>query len=199
MANYVTIANAAASLIGEDDQISSPTDDTHVARTIRAVWDLCREAAIRDHAWNFAMARKGLAAEVLDDVPYPWANSFRLPAECLRLIEVLNLSDNDYQLEGRSILCNNDGPVYVRYLQDVKEPALWDDQFALAFSRLLAVQIGTRIAGSSYDRKTGWQLYQDALSQAKRVDARENPPVSYEPTGWELARFGGLGVAGPGR
>jgi hypothetical protein len=199
MADYVTIANMAASLIGEDDQIMSPGDDTHIGRTIAAVWALCRQAAIRDHMWNFAMARKGLAAEALDDVPYPWAHSFPLPAECLRLVEVLNLSDNDYQLEGRSILCNSIGPVYIRFLQDIEEPALWDDLFAVAFSRRLAVQIGTRIAGSSYDRQAGWQYYQDALSQAKRVDARENPAVVPEWTGWETARFGGGWMAGPRR
>lgn len=198
MADYVTIANMAASLIGEDDQIASPTDDTHIGRTIRAVWDLCRQDAIRDHSWNFAMARKGLSAEALDDVPYPWGYSFPLPSECLRLVEVLNLSEDDYQLEGRAILCNSMGPVYIRFLRDVEEPALWDAKFAVAFSRRLAVQIGTRIAGSSYDRSAGWQMYQDALAQAKRVDARENPPIAYEPTGWELARFGSGFLPGMG-
>lgn len=191
MADYVTIANMAASLIGEDDQIRTPDDDSHIARTIRAVWDLCRQDAIRDHSWNFAMARKGLAAEALDDVPYPWGYSFPLPSESLRLIEVLNLSDGDYQIEGQSILCNSMGPIYIRFLRDVTEPALWDSKFAVAFARRLAVQIGTRIAGSSYDRGAGWQLYQDALSQAKRVDARENPAIEPEWTGWEMARFGG--------
>ncbi|CAD7335159.1 hypothetical protein FIM10_01825 [Sphingomonadales bacterium 56] len=199
MADYVTIANMAASLIGEDDQIMSPSDDTHIGRTIAAVWDLCRRAAIRDHSWNCFMTRKGLSAEALAAVPYPWGYSFRLPSECLRLVEVLNLADDDYQLEGRSVLCNSIGPVYIRYLQDLPEPALWDDLFAVAFSRRLAVQIGTRIAGSSYDRSAGWQLYQDALSQAKRVDARENPQVAYEPSSWEMARLGGSFIPGPGR
>jgi len=199
MADYVTIANMAASLIGEDDQIMSPEDDTHIGRTIAVVWDLCRRAAIRDHSWNCFMTRKGLAAEALSEVPYPWGYSLRLPAECLRLVEVLNLDDDDYQLEGRSILCNSMGPVYIRYLQDLTEPALWDELFAVAFSRRLAVQIGTRIAGSSYDRAAGWQLYQDALNQAKRVDARENPQVAYEPTAWETARYGSGYVWGTGR
>lgn len=199
MADYVTIANMAASLIGEDDQISTPEDDTHIARTIRAVWDLCRVAAIRDHTWNFAMARKGLAAEALDEAPYPWGYSFPLPSESLRLVEVLNLDDGDYQVEGRSILCDSAGPVYIRFLQDVAEPALWDDLFAVAFSRRLALQIGTRIAGSSYDKAAGLRMYEDALAQAKRVDARENPQIAYEPTDWELARMGGGSIMGPGR
>ena len=194
MADYVTIANMAASLIGEDDQISTPNDDTHIGRTIRAVWDLCRRAAIRDHSWNCFMARAELASEVLASVPYPWAASFPLPPDNVRLIEVLNLSGNNYQLEGNAILCDSIGPVYVRYLRDIPETAAWDDLFAVAFARRIAVQIGTRIAGSSYSRKEGWQLYQDALDQAKRVDARENPPIQNDMTDWEMARFGGGSV-----
>ena len=199
MADYVTIANMAASLIGEDDQIMSPEDDTHIGRTIAAVWDLCRQDAIRDGSWNCFMKRKGLAAEALDEVPYPWGYSFPLPADCLRLIEVLNLTDHEYQLEGRSILCNSAGPVYIRYLQDIREPNLWDSSFAVAFSRRLAFQIGTRIAGSSYDKAAGWKTYQEALSQAKRVYARENPPVVQEWTEWEAARFAGVPLRGPVR
>mgnify|MGYP003637221975 CR=1 FL=1 len=196
MSDYVTIANMAASLIGEDDQIRTPDDDTHIGRTIRAVWDLCRRAAIRDHSWNCFMARDGLTAEALPTVPYPWSYSFPLPADSVRLIEVLNTPRIPYQLEGRSILCDSIGPVYVRYLRDLPEPALWDDLFAVAFARRIAVQVGKRIAGSSYDQVAGWRLYQSALSDAKRTDARENPQVEHDMTAWETARFGGSYIPG---
>lgn len=194
MPSYTQVANMAASLIGEEDQLRSPADDTHLGRTIAAVWDMCRRAAIRDHTWNMAMRRAALAAEALESVPYPWAYSFPLPADSLRLVEVLNISSrSDYQLEGKSILSDTAGPLYIRYLVDITEPALWDDLFAEAFSRRLAYQIGPRLAGSDYDKPAGWKVYQDALNQAKRVDARENPQVRWEPTDWELARGGRLG------
>lgn len=197
MTDYVTIANVAASLIGEDDQLRSPDDDTHMGRTFKAVWNLVRQDAIRDHTWNFAMRRKGLAAEALTDVPWPWAFSYPLPADSLRLVEVLNCSDRDYQLEGRSILSNNTGPVYIRYLVDVPETALWDANFVAAFAARMAWHVGNRIAGSDYDKVAGWKIYKDRLSDAKRVDARENPAVPFAPTEWELARFGGSGLDGP--
>lgn len=192
MADYVTIANMAASLIGEDDQISAPDDDKHIARSIKAVWDLCRRAAIRDHSWNCFMTRKGLAAQDLESAPYPWAYSFPLPSDCVRLVEVLNVDDGRYQLEGGAVLCDKLGPVHIRYLRDIPETAKWDDLFAVAMSRRIAFQVGVRIAGSSYDRAAGWQAYQDALAQAKRVDARENPQVVQQWTEWESARFGGV-------
>ena len=76
MASYVTIANLAASKIGEDDQLRSPDDDTHLGRTVAAVFVAVRRAAIRDHSWNFAMVRRELAAASLQSVPYPWQSSF---------------------------------------------------------------------------------------------------------------------------
>lgn len=194
MTDYVTIANLAAGLIGEDDQLRSPDDDTHMGRTFKAAWNAVRQAATRDHTWNFAMARKGLVAEALDDVPYPWGYSYPLPAECLRLVEVLNCGAREYQLEGRSILTNSTGPVYIRFLRDIPETADWDATFVDAFAALMAFTTGNRIAGSAYDKDAGWKIYKAKLSEAKRVDARENPPVEFEPTSWELARFGGDGI-----
>lgn len=191
MADYVTIANLAASKIGEDDQLRSPDDDTHLNRTVRAVWDTVRRAALRDHSWNFAMRRAQLAAEALPSVPYPWQSSFRLPADSVRLIEVLNFSDRSkYQLEGKAVLANTIGPLYIRYIADIEETALWDDMFVEAFACRLAFQIGPRIVGSEFDKGTAWKVYQSSLSEAKRVDARENPAIPFEATSWETARTG---------
>lgn len=190
MSSYVTIANLAASKIGEDDQLRSPDDDTHLGRTVKAVFDAVRRAAIRDHKWNFAMQRRELAAAALASVPYPWQSSFPLPADCLRMVELLNISSRrDYQLEGRAILANSAGPLYIRMLVDVTEPALWDDLFVEAFACRLAFQIGPRIVGSQFDKGTAWKVYQSALGDARRVDAEENPQQEFEPGSWETSRF----------
>ena len=53
MSDYVTIANMAAARIGTETRISSPDDDRFVARTIKAAWDIQRQAAIRD-GWMHA-------------------------------------------------------------------------------------------------------------------------------------------------
>lgn len=191
MTSYVAIANLAASKLGEDDQIRSPGDDTHVARSIAAVWDQERRAALRDHSWNFAMRRAELAAEAIA-VPFGWAYSFPLPADNLRLIEVMNCrSSADYQIEGRAILADQAGPLRIRYIADITEPALWDDLFVEAFACRIGFQIADRITGDRGRKSDLWASYRDALAQAKRVDARENPPIANEATLWERARFGG--------
>src|SRR4051812_46757235 len=103
MADFVSIANLAASALGEDDQLRSPDDDTHLSRSVRAVWDLERRAALRDHSWNFAMRRAALP-QVAEREPYPFAAAYRLPATSVRLIEVLGYGRADYQVEGSFIL-----------------------------------------------------------------------------------------------
>jgi hypothetical protein len=192
MADWVSIANLAASKIGEDDQIRAPDADTHLARSVRAVWDMVRRATLRDHPWNFAIRRDQLAAEALASVPYPWAYSYPLPATNVRLLEVLNVqARSDYQLEGRSILTNVAGPLYIRFVSDVVEPALWDDAFVEAFACRLAFQVADRITGDRGRKADCWSSYRAALSEAKRVDARENPAIAHEATSWETARWGG--------
>lgn len=193
MAGYVEIANAAASKIGEDDQLRTPDDDTHLGRTVKANWTIVRQAALRDHSWNFAMKRAELAAlaDVPDGVLVGWAYAYEVPADALRIVELLDWPGNqDFQLEGPRLLFDDEGPLKIRYIRDVVEPADWDALFVEAFACRLAYQICDRITGDRGRKKDQWDAYREALSQAKRVDARENPAVPQEPSGWELARLG---------
>lgn len=187
MADFVTIANLAASSLGEDDQLRSPDDDTHLSRSVQAVWDVERQAAIRDHSWNFAMRRAALAQVVGQDAT-PYAAAYRMPATSLRLIEVLGYKKGQYQLEGPFILSNAAAPLRIRYLIDVPEPAEWDAMFAKVFAMRVAWQIADRITGDTNRVQLAQGKYFAALKEAKRVDARENPQVPFEPTEWELAR-----------
>lgn len=195
MSSIPTIANLAATKVGADAHITSLDDDRHVARTIKSVWDIERRATIRDGAYNFAMRRFALAAETLGDrVIYPWLSSFPIPGDMLRLIEVISPEvGEDYQLEGRSILCNISGPLYIRGLIDVTEPGNWDEAFAKAFACRIAWSIGKRIAGSSFSQNEAWQEYEQALNDAKRVDARENPGIGQAESGWVEARYSSRG------
>lgn len=191
MASYVQIANLAAELIGTEARLTSPDDDRVLARNVKAVWDLQRRATIGDGAWNFATKRDGLPA-LTGAVAYPFSYAYQLPADCLRLLEVLNVSARDnYQVESGQILCDTAAPLYIRYLYDVPDPALWDDGFADAFAKRIAFTIGKRIAGSTYDATMGWRLYQAALNDSKAQDARENPPIQQEESSWIEARLGG--------
>jgi hypothetical protein len=196
MSSVVEVYNLAATRMGSVTRISSPDDDRHVARTIRAVFDLQRRAAIRDGAWNFATRRAELPAEYNPDrVIYPWAYAFPMPAEDVRLLEVLGCSRDQYEYLDNVICANVAGPLYVRHLVDVPEPADWDEGFAHSFGLRLAYVCGRMVAGSAFDAGLCWDEYRASLAAAKRVDARENPGPGQDESDWVLARFRGGGVS----
>jgi hypothetical protein len=189
MSNYVQIANLAASHIGTDARMVSPQDDRTYPRAVAAVWDEQRRATIRDGEWNFAAARAQLPA-LSEVVSYPFTVAYQMPAEALRLLEVLNDdARSSYKLEGRQILCDTLPPLYIRYAQDITDETLWDEQFCDAFAARLAWTLGHKIAGSAYDMTSGYALYKDKLNAAKSVDGRENPPLYQEESEWIVARL----------
>ncbi|MEA3053558.1 MAG: hypothetical protein QOG72_2461 [Sphingomonadales bacterium] len=190
MADYVTIANLTLSLIGEDDQLRDPDQDSHAARAVRAVWDEVRRDVLRDHPWNFAIARRDLSA-VEDIVTYPWAAAFQLPEDCLRLLEVLDPPGcrDTFENEGGRILADTAGPLWVRYVRDVEETGLWDALFVSAFAARLAFQIADRITGDRGRKDDAFRAYRAALAKAKGVDAKENPPVVTVESDWITARY----------
>jgi hypothetical protein len=191
MADYVSIANLALSKLGEDDQLRDPDQDSHSARAVRAVWDAVRRAVIRDHPWNFAIARTPLAA-VEGAECHPWQAAFALPADNLRLIEIIDPAPcrDRYSVEGGSILADTAGPLWVRYVRDVTETERWDDLFVEAFASRLAFQLADRITGDRGRKADAWSAYRAALASAKGVDAKENPPVETDESSWVTARLG---------
>lgn len=190
MSSYVAIANLAAITVGTAARLTTPSDNSTLGRAVASVWDIERQAALRDGAWNFAMKRVGLAA--LEGAPVnQFSARFQLPADCLRLIEIYDLLRDQWQVEGRTINADHEGQLVIRYIADITEPAQFDPLFAKAFALRIACAIGNRIAGSSFDEGMNWDKYKQALGEARRVDAIENPPIEQYESDWINARWRG--------
>lgn len=195
MVDRVTISNQALSLLGEDDQLTDPDDDTHAARSIRSVWDVVRQDALRAGEWNFAILRAELGAEVglTAGELHPYSYGFPLPTDFLRLVEVMYPPDlrDSYSIERGRILGHSLGPIYIRYVADTPETGRWDASFVKAFAHLLAYQIAERITGDRARKSDCWSGYRAAISSALGIDAVENPPVVTYEDDWITARVGG--------
>lgn len=188
MSSYVAIANLAATTIGTAARLTTPGDDTTLGRAVASVWEIERQAALRDGAWNFAMRRASLAA--LAEPPlHGFAARFELPSDCLRLIEIYQLRRSSWQVEDRAIHADHTGPLKIRYLANVTEPASFDPLFIKAFALRIACAIGNRIAGSDFKEDLNWDKYRQALAEARRVDAMENPPIEQHESSWIESRW----------
>lgn len=186
MADETEIANIALTLLGQP-RVLSIDDDKASARTLKSVWNVERQSAIREGSWNFATKRAQLAASATI-VSYPFTYGYPLPADNLRLIEVLDFDFESWQFEGGAVLCDVRGPIYVRYLRDVPTIAEWDVTAAAAFGRRLALTCGDKIAGSAFDANAVERRYERMIAGAKSTDALENPPIEQMESSWIEAR-----------
>lgn len=194
MASDVQIANRALSKIG-DKSIVSLTEASEPARAINECYAIVRQSEIRRHPWHFAKKRAALAADV-ETPEFDYEYQFTLPSDCLRLLMPQNNSESvqtdgrvDWKIEGRKILSNQEGPLYVTYLADVTDANQFDAAFVDVFACRLAMEVAHRLTGSTDKRKQAKDEYRDALIEARRMNAFEQFSVERPADDWELARL----------
>ena len=186
MPSVVDICNNALDKLGHGP-ITSLSDATKAANLCDRNWSLARNKTLRDHPWNFAVKRAATAP--LSTAP-AWGFSYEhpLPGECLRLLEVYDLSTDEYQLEGRSIL-SDDAILYIRYIAEITDPNQYDPTFQDVVAIRLALELCEALTQSNTKKELLWQEYQESLITARKVDAQENPPIALDEDDWIRIRY----------
>lgn len=174
------------------DTITSLGEDKREARACNRVYDTCRDALLRAHPWNFAIARTNLAADpTAPDWGYDY--KFQLPSDCLKLLEVREddgaAITTEYQLEGRMILSDHAGPLYIRYIFQETNPAQFDSLFVEALASKIAFELAEELTQNNQKKITAGEDLKMAMREAKRIDAQENPPEDNGDTDWWDARL----------
>lgn len=199
MASKTDIANRALTKLGED-RITDLLDDTERARTLNSMYAMCRDAELRAHVWNFAIKRASLPR--LAQLPaFGYDFQYQLPSDLVRVIQINEWwywwggadyyggNNAEYQIEGRMILSNFNGPMPIRYVASVDDPGLYDSLFVEAFACRLAMEACERLTQSNTKLQALQQQYIAAIRQAVRADAVENPPESLPDESWMLSRI----------
>lgn len=186
MPSVVDLCNKALDKLGHGP-ITSLGDGTKSANLCDRSWPLVRDQVLRDHPWNFAIKRATLAP-VVAAPDWGFNKAFTLPSDCLRLIEVRDLSTDDYTVEGRQILCDED-VLYIRYVYRVTDPNVYDPAFFDTAACRLAFELAEALTQSNTKKDALFQEYDDSLLRAKRADAQENPPTQYEEDDWISVRY----------
>lgn len=180
--------------------IASDDDQSEPARKAKLVFDTLARAEIRKQAWSFAMTRIILAYNVAAPV-YGYLYAYDQPTDCARIVTIGDyyvfnygragtVDDAPYQLETKKILTNDAGPLKIRYIKDLSPtPSAWDPCFFEAFACALAVELTytlNKVAQKRADMKAD---YKDAIREAKRCNAIEQPPQNYAEEGYIVSRF----------
>lgn len=169
MASEVGICNSALVKLGART-IMALDDTSKESRLCKARYTDVRDEVLRAHPWNFAVKRASLAQ--LSTTPaFGFSKGYQLPNDCLRVLRLSN-DESEYQIEGRHLL-SNAGSVKLVYIAQVSDPNLYDALFINALSFRLAAELAYPLANNRELTKTMQEMYQDALRQARSVDATE--------------------------
>jgi hypothetical protein len=173
------VVNLGLLMAGKDPITDIDDTDTTSSRC-RLIYHPLRDAVLRDHLWNFAIARKELA----QNAPAPVSGfAFGYKRDDLDL-RVLGVNDNPYavwQVEGRDIV-TDETAVVAKYVQRVGNPDLWDALFVSMFSTFL----GSRFALMfSHDAAFSLKLLEQYMllkNDAQAADGQEGSAWIYGST-----------------
>lgn len=131
-----------------------------------------RDAALSAYPWNFAKARASLPA--LAAAPaFEWAAQAQLPADCLTVRKVMGGAREEWEVEGRRLLCNLAAPFDITYTRRIEEVTQFHPLFVHVLALNLAQAMAPEITGSIMreDRVSG--RLAELVRHAQRIDAME--------------------------
>jgi hypothetical protein len=195
----VAIVNQALIKLGAR-QIQSFQDQTKAARIASSIFDAIVDQEQSRHYWNFCIWRARLP-EALNDQPRgPFRYLYSLPTDWLttmavgRALEGLDLSSYtgdpwaDWSHEGRFILTNEAAPLALVYVRRVQDPTQWHPLFAQALAGRLAMELADSLTNSVSRWERARVDYREAIAEARRVNAIQDPPRIMPGDSWLESR-----------
>lgn len=184
MLSQTQIANGALIALGVP-RIASISDSSKAAQLLNDRWDPVRLSLLRNFPWSFAKTRATLATLVTTPA-FTYSNQFQLPADCLRLIEVVDV--DDYVVEDGMILCN-ESSLDVRYIKNVTDTSKFDPLFCEALSMALALSVCTALTNSNSQLEIMQSRFDRAIGKARSIGSVEDPASMVDADDLTAGRF----------
>lgn len=192
--SVIEICNNALLDLGED-AIMSLGDESKAAGLCNHRWPAVRDAVLRAHPWNCAMAQAELAAGASAPL-WKWQYRYVLPTDFLRIIALVGSDGQevrDWEIQSTIVLCDAEAPLFISYVRRETDPKKYDALLAETLSARLAATLAYPLSGSTALAQACWENYVEKLQEARGVDAREGVPESVTPAGWLGAKLGRQG------
>lgn len=180
------IFNMALTLLGQEPISDPDSSDDARAIVLRQTYDICRQALLEEHLWNFALERTVLALDSTSP-EFEYTNRFELPANCIRVVKMYDTPEQ-YKEEGNFVLSDTDSLnlIYVKNITDVTYfPALFTK--VLAYD--LAISCEYKITNNQNLQNSLIAQRQQALIKAKMVDAQKDQTNKSIKSGTSQARY----------
>ncbi len=181
-----SIANGALVILGER-RINDLDENTKSANLIQTRFDDVRDALLRSMTWLFATKRAQLAASPVSPA-WGYTNSFPLPFDCLRVLEVDDRWGFGWRVESNAIVTNVEAPLSVTYVARIEDPIKMDSSFRHLFSAALALELAEAITGDSNKLEIAAQRFAVLLKEARVTNGQDESPRDPNLTAWQLWR-----------
>ena len=166
----VDIANAALNACGSDDVLVTLDDANKSGRLCKQNYDFARRAVLAKHPWKFANKRVVIDLDTSDTPAFGWTSRYLLPEDYIRAICV-NDRYEEWEREGRYILCNESTAINLKYTSDEQDVAIFDPLFLDAVAYDLALRIVYPLTQSNDRVETIGKMYTTAIRKARFSDS----------------------------
>lgn len=195
MATNVDICNLALSQLGENGQVTAldPPDGSDYAAHCSNYYPIALRKLFEEFDWSFAQTRARLnKLASFDTSLYAYKNAYALPSDCVRVTRVAEAKELDsvcpfitewprnYEIQyskttDNKILLTDVDNAVLQYTIYKDAPAIFPTYFIEALVLCLAVYLVgplKRSDAASTMAQNLRQAYQNALSEAKTIDAQ---------------------------
>ena len=177
MATPTSICSNAVLMLGAQSINDLYTDPTDRAALAANLYTEIRDAILRSHPWNCAIARVSLAPSIVTP-PFDWNYQFPLPADWLKTLSVGQGGyEVDYSIEGQFVL-SNDNPCLLRYIFRNTNESTWDSMLVMAMTLAVKTACAYPITMSQAVADTCQQELANFMKRARAVDGQDTPPVT---------------------
>jgi hypothetical protein len=171
--------NAVLDRLAEESVLAT-NDEKAVARWLNRNYPLQRDVLLQRHTWNFAMSRRALPADTAKP-EFEWQWQYTIPEDCLRVLPITadgkrNSPPIPYVVEGTKILTNKAAPLYVRYIFQQTNTAVFTPVFIDLLAQILAANFAYWVTGKASFAKQLSDISSIAFLEAARIDSLEGLP-----------------------
>lgn len=151
--SVVQICNLALAKLGHEPRINDLNENSKAARLCKDLYDLTRQALLREFLWRFARKRAQLSP-LVETPAFDGGKYFQKPTDCLRVVG----TDQDYRygygrwfVEQDKIVADTD-VLNIVYTADVTDVTLFDSTFVQALAARLAIDLSIPLTQSATRR-----------------------------------------------
>lgn len=182
----VTICNSALFKCGAD-KIQSLTQTTRAAIVCETLYQYIRDEVMGAYQWRFATKRVVLAPNATKP-PFTYTYAYDIPNDCLRPLKMVP-DDIDWIVENGQIFCNEASLNFIYIYRNTDESS-WDARFCEAFAWRLAMELAMALTKSLPMAAAAEKSYNQALAQARAINAVIGTIPPLEADIWSSARRG---------